>query len=93
MAEKPRVGPGDWITVGKDSGLDAVVSHVYKDPENADVEVVYLDRSGKAINEDVVWKEDHWAFKVPGPCGGYADGKTRLGSFVSKLRLGRYSRN
>jgi len=93
MREKPDVKPGDWITLGVRSflGKDAVVCHIYDDSAFGDIEVVYLDDRNRAINDDVVWKEDHWEFKQPGPSGGYADKYSRLSSFVAKLRKGRYS--
>jgi len=80
-----KVKPGDWIMVGK-NGKSAVVCCVYDDKD--EVEVVYLD-GGRAINEDVIWKIDHWEFKIEGPCGGYADNYSRLSDYVAILRRGR----
>lgn len=90
MGAKPDVKLGEWITVGSGSGKDAVVCHINTNPELGDIEVVYLDDRDRAINEDVIWKEDHWEFKYSGPCGGYADKYSRLSDYVSKLRRGRY---
>jgi len=82
----PEVQPRDWITIGTGMGVNAVVCQINK-PGN--VEVVYLDGS-RAINEDAIWKNEHWEFKKQGPCGGYADNYQRLSDFVAILRRGRY---
>ena len=90
MIEKPTVKPGDWISFG--SGMlsrNAVVSNVYQDDSWADIEVVYLDERDRAINENMVWKEEKWQFKISGPCGGYADNYSRLNDYVAQLRRGR----
>lgn len=100
MSEKikrPNVQPCDWITIGDGKnisgvGLDAVVCTIYNDIKiGSDIEVVYLDRGGRAINEDVVWKDEYWDFKHQGPCGGYADNYSRLSEFVAILRRGRWT--
>jgi len=91
MMQKPEVRTGDWITFG--TGLilqEAVVSKVYQDSSDADIEVVYLDNQARAINADMIWKVGAWHFKYSGPCGGYADNYDRLSQWVSKLRSGRY---
>ena len=89
MPEKPAVNPGDWITIS--SGLPlkfAVVCKVNQDI--ADIEVVYLDDLNRAINEDMVWKDGEWQFKLSGPCGSYADHNSDLRRYVAQLRRGRY---
>ncbi len=91
MADKPNVKPGDWISFG--SGplpKDAVVCNAYEDSSLGDIEVVYLDDRNRAINEDMVWKDGKWEFKIAGPCGGYADKYDRLSAYVAQLRRGRY---
>jgi hypothetical protein len=90
MSDIPKIKPGDWITIGKDRGKDAVVCTVYEDHTLADIEVVHID-GGRAINEDVVWSEDHWEFKNSGPSGGYADKYSRLKDYVDILRKGRHN--
>ena len=83
--EMPKVGPGQWIHVGPTHlGRPAVVCNVHDDH----IEVVYLDDKNKAINEDAIWRSEEWAFKNDGPCGGYADGNSRLAHYVSILRRG-----
>jgi hypothetical protein len=91
MNERPSVKLGDWIIVGEGFGNEkhAVVCRVYSDDPLGDIEVIYLDNRNRAINEDVVWKEDYWGFKHPGASGGYADRYTRLRRFVALLRRGR----
>ena len=76
----------NWISVGMN---DAVVCHIYKN-EPGKIEVVYLDRRNRAINEDVHYKDGKWTFVYDGPNGGYADNYSRLGEFVSILRAGRW---
>lgn len=89
MSVKPILKPGDWITIGSGAfPKQAVVSTVYDDSNPADIEVVYLDERERAINEDMVWKENKWEFLVTGPSGGYADNYPRLNSFVAQLRRG-----
>jgi hypothetical protein len=84
----PNISPGDWISIGKDLSLkDAVVCTVRDDS----IEVVYLDNRNQATNEDMIWKDGKWKFKISGPCGGYADKYPRLSTYVAKLRRGRYS--
>lgn len=81
----PKVGPGQWIHVGPmHLGRPAVVCNVHDNH----IEVVYLDDKNKAINEDVIWRNEEWTFKHDGPCGGYADGNSRLARYVSILRRG-----
>ncbi|MEX1014175.1 MAG: hypothetical protein WDZ80_03380 [Candidatus Paceibacterota bacterium] len=85
-----EVTPGQWISLGTDplTSRDAVVCRVY---EEGRIEVVYLDRRDRAINEDAIWNGERWVFENPGPGGGYADNYNRLGQYVRKLRAGRYN--
>lgn len=87
--EKPEVKPRDWIEIGKRDAMgfakEAVVSQVYQETSWADLAAVYLNQ-GKAIEEDFVWKDDHWEFKIQGPNGLYADKNARLSEFVAILR-------
>lgn len=85
MSQMPLVKPGEWITIGEKHLLQAVVCQVFSDRSMADIEAVYLDRN-RAINVDLVWKDDHWTFRYPEPSGGYADQYPRLQRFVSLLR-------
>lgn len=89
--KRPIVQPGGWVKIGTGIGVDAVVCQVYSDGDLGDIEVVYLDRGGRAINEDVIWKDKYWDFKHQGPCGGYADNSSRLSEFVAILRRGRWT--
>lgn len=82
----PKTEHGEWVHIGPAHlGRTAVVCNVH----DAHIEVVYLDDKNKAINEDAVWGGDHWRFKHDGPCGGYADGNSRLSQFVAILRRGK----
>lgn len=90
MAKVPPVQPRDWIEVRTASPipLQAVVCSVYPDKPGT-VEAVYIDQRKRAINEDFVWKEDHWDFARSGVSGGYADNYDRLREYVTILRTGR----
>lgn len=88
--DMPRLNPGERISVGKGlSKIQAVVC-AYVDSEliniEGDIEVVYLDDRGRAINTGVVWNQDYWEFKDSSPSGGYADKNERLTKFVDILR-------
>ena len=83
----PSINPGDWISIGE---RDGVVTKLYSDRALADIEIIYLDDSKKAINEDVIWRNERWEFKHSGPSGGYADKYAHLADFVRTLRRGRY---
>jgi hypothetical protein len=76
----------DWISVGMNN---AVLCHIYEN-EPGKIEVVYLDRRNRAINEDVHYKVGKWTFVYDGLNGGYADNYSRLGEFVAILRAGRW---
>jgi hypothetical protein len=91
MTKKPNVKPGDWISFGNGPfPMNAVVCSVYHDNALADIEVVYLDERGRAINEDMVWKDGVWKFKDSGAGGGYADRYEHLKNYVMQLRRGCY---
>lgn len=77
MAEKPTVSPGDSINIGTNSAIRAVVCQLLNGT-SGDLEVVYLDNSNRAINENVKWTGTHWKFVRQGPGGGYADNYPRL---------------
>ncbi len=86
MADKPKIAPGEWISIGKKSPrIRAVVCTVYNEPP-FDCEVVYLDNRDRVINEDVKWAAMHWDFASQGPSGGYADNSPRLSKYVEILR-------
>ena len=91
MASKPEIKLNDWITIGEEGRVEAVICKIYerKSVKGRDAEVVYLDDLDRAINEDVKWAETHWKIAIDGPCGGYADKYSRLNGFVSTLRQGR----
>ena len=86
--ERPNIKPHDWITIGT---RHAVVSNIIEESDDKiKVEIVYLDDKNKAINENVIWKNNKWEFEYNTPTGGYADKYTRLNEFVGQLRRGRY---
>ena len=86
---KPIITPGQWISIGAEGKVDAVVCNVYKN-RDVDAEVVYLNDLKKAINEDVVWVDDCWNFAINRVCGGYADNYSRLSGYIKILRKGKY---
>ena len=86
MAERPKIGPGDWIRLGGEGQVRAVVCTVFQDTTMGDCEVVYLDDRNRAINEDARWNGTRWEFAAKGPTGGYADNYPRLSRYVDILR-------
>ena len=92
-SQRPEIKPGDWIEIGK-TGIaarpttDAVVS--IAKPEL--IEVVYLQRPNQAVNQDVMWVDDHWEFASTGDYGGYAERYDRLSGYVAQLYQGRHRR-
>ena len=90
MADMPEVSLEEWIKVGKEGLVDAVVCRVYPrlSADGGNIEVVYLDQKKKAINEDVKWTGTHWEFAIKAACGGYADNSSRLQRYVEILRRG-----
>ena len=84
MDEKPTVKPYAYIKLGGGRfSRPAIVSQVYKDHSYADIEVVYLDDTGQAIDIDLAWKDGKWKFKG---YGGNADRYDRLEPFIDKLK-------
>lgn len=87
MENSPSVLPGNWVTVGPNRAVKAVVCRVYDGVGiTGKIEVVYLDSKNQAINEDVKWMDGHWDFCMSS--GGYADNYSRLQRFVQILREG-----
>lgn len=84
---RPQVKEHDIIHFGSGFlGKKAVVSRVYSEDNNNDIEVVYLDERGRAIYEDMTWMGEKWEFCDKGPAGGYADGKSRFSSYIQTLK-------
>ena len=87
IASMPELEAGAWIVIG--DGRRAVVCGA-PSIDSADLEVVYLDRRDRAINEDVRWTGSGWDYAgTPQP--GYADRHDRLRERVSQLWRGRPS--
>ncbi len=81
--EMPKVNPKDWLLVN--NALRSVVCSVYPNTISPNViEIVYIDRQGKAINEHIKWENEEWHFIDPD--AGYADHYDRLKDFVAILR-------
>ena len=91
MPDRPNVQPGDWISIGSGHYRKSAVICREAGPGPGEYDAVYLDNRDRAIVEGVKWDDDHWAFAVEGPNGGYADNYPRLHQFVSKLRRGEHS--
>lgn len=61
---------GQWITVGAEH-IDGYVFHVFSP---AHLGVGYIQNGGKAIKEDVVWRNGRWEFMEALPDGSYLRG-------------------
>ena len=81
---EPKVSPGDWITIGTKKVVVCAVDKC------EGIEVVYSDCRNRAINDNVIWKNNCWEFKAQSPSGGYADKYPRLSEYMAILRHGRY---
>lgn len=88
----PDVNPGEWVQIGRKKEVDAVISAIYEQlsANEGNIEVVYLDRINRAVNEDLKWTGSNWEFAKKGLGGCYADKHPRLALFVSILRSGRH---
>ena len=86
MPTKPSIQPGEWIKIGKQGLLKAVVCIVYPPGEYEDCEVVYLDASDNPVNNEVRWTGSYWELVQESDLGGYADRYDRLRPFVQLLR-------
>jgi hypothetical protein len=86
MPTKPSIQPGEWIKIGKQGLLKAVVCIVYPPGEYEDCEVVYLDESNHPVNSEVRWTGSYWELVQESDLGGYADRYDRLKPFVQLLR-------
>jgi len=83
MSDRPKINPGEWISVGSTS---CVVANIR---DNGDCEVVF--NSSKPTNREAQWNGDTWEFVEPGDYGGYADKYHRLSLYVQILKRGRYA--
>jgi hypothetical protein len=86
MPTKPSIQPGEWIKIGKQGLLKAVVCIVYPPGEYEDGEVVYLDESNNPVNSEVRWTGSYWELVQESDLGEYADRYDRLKPFVQLLR-------
>jgi hypothetical protein len=91
MTEMPKVSPGEWIWIGENGEVPAVVCKVYEriSVAGGNIEVVFLDDRNRAINLDVKWTGNNWEFVIQGDYGGYADRYNRLQPYVRILRSGQ----
>ena len=72
MNEKPKVKPGDWITIGSKQAVVCKVYDRHMDGEGV-IEIVHL-KGSQPINEEAHWKDGEWRFIHASPTyGGYAD--------------------
>lgn len=93
MNDIPKINLGDWIKIGKEEKIDAVVSRVYEVGYGlADIEFVYMQNGAKAIFCDGIWKNGCWEFRHDGPEGGYAERSAYHAFYVQILREGKYFR-
>lgn len=84
MTLSARIGPGDWIDLGPDRNVPAVVCTI----RPGRMEVVYLNEHYQAVHEEACWHRGHWRL-VEGCGGAPADKNKRLAPYVKILRAGR----
>lgn len=70
----PEVKAGDWIRIQSSENSPGVDGYVFSVIADGELSVGYYQNGLKAIKEDVVWKDSHWAFKYDGPNGSYLRG-------------------
>lgn len=83
MAAPARIAPGDWIDLGPDRTVPAVVCTI----RPGRMEVVYLNEHHQAVHEEACWHWGHWQL-VEGRGGSAADKNKRLEPYVKILRAG-----
>lgn len=62
---------GDWITIGDDSGTRTTYGYVFKIYDTENLEIGYVQYSGKAVKDEVTWNGEYWNFKNPDSLGRY----------------------
>jgi hypothetical protein len=78
-----QIVPGSVIMVGKNEQTRALVSTI----RPGRVEVVYLDISGRAMHQEVIWHKGAWEFIEGAQGGRAADRDARLEPYVKMLRV------
>ena len=91
MSDVQSVKHGEWIKIGPDEALDAVVCDVYRSTrtDGADAAVVYRDAEGRAVYEEVRWDGSRWDFLYSGPCGLHARCVSCAEKYLEVLERGR----
>ena len=89
VAERPKVSPGDWITIGEKGLMEAVVCGLFEDSASGKefIQCIYLDGSDRVIYGEMEWRQTGWGFA--GRPGDYADNIEGLSDYVHILRAGR----
>jgi hypothetical protein len=91
VTERKAVRHGEWIKLGTETAVDAVVCDVYESTRSngADAAVVYRDAEGRAVYEEVRWDGSRWDFLYSGPCGLHARCVSCAEKYLEVLERGR----
>jgi len=82
MSPLSKITNGDWIKVGKQNEIDAVVCNI----RPAHIEVVFLDETFRALHKEVIWRRTHWDFEDKKSAAKPADKDPRLAPYLKILR-------
>jgi hypothetical protein len=82
MSPLSKITLGDWIKVGKQGEIEAVVCNI----RPAHIEVVYLDEAFRALHKEVIWARTHWDFEDKKSPAKHADKDSRLEPYLKILR-------
>ena len=91
VSDSRPVRHGEWVRIGPDEAIDAVVCDVYAStrPNGADPAVVYRDGEGRAVYEEARWDGTRWGFLYSGPCGLHARCISCAEKYLEVLERGR----
>jgi len=88
--ELPKVRPHQWISIGENGNVDAVVVKEYENKYQGDIKVIYISQKGKPIMEPASWNGEYWEFYFKGPMGTRVKKTGRYSSFINQAQKGRY---
>lgn len=80
--------PGDTVSIGLNSPIEAVVCQMMGQDDGSGIEVVYFNGAGQAVHEQAHWTGSHWAFSGKAPSQPVqSNAYARLRPYLALLRL------
>ena len=89
MPKKQKLSPGDWIAIGEQGLMKAVVAYDPSGNPNLDekfIYCIYSDGNGRALYGELEWKQNFWVFS--GRPGDYADNIKGFAKYINILKRG-----